>query len=43
MDDMLDDEDSDWETTEFGFIDDAVADEDRDDEEPRVLKFPGTE
>lgn len=44
LDDMLEDDDeSEWETPGFGLVDDASSDEDLDDEEPRVLKFPGAE
>jgi hypothetical protein len=43
LDEMVEDEDSDWESAEFWFSDDSAGNEDSDDEEPRVLKFPGTE
>ena len=43
LDDMLEGDDDQWQDDELDFVDDQSGDEDRDDEEPRVLKFPGTE
>ncbi len=47
MGDLLDFEEgeaSDWETVELGLVDHVGSEEDLDDdEEPRVLKFPGTD
>ena len=47
MGDLLDDldetDESSWETVELGLLDHTRGDDDPDDDEPRVLKFPGTE
>jgi hypothetical protein len=43
LDEMLEDDDAEWESSGFGVVDDPSSDDDHQEEEPRVLKFPGTE
>jgi hypothetical protein len=42
LDDAFDEVESDWESEDFDLVDPESGDDDRDDDGPRVLKFPGS-
>lgn len=40
---MFEGDDTQWEDSEFGVVDDSSGEDDREEDQPRVLKFPGPE